>query len=90
MTDDCSRLTQIDLNLMLVFIIVYESPSVSVAARRLGVGQPAVSNSLKKLRCLFDDPLFLRDGRGMSPTSKAHSLAAQISAALQLLQNVIL
>ncbi|WP_025858332.1 LysR family transcriptional regulator [Pseudomonas sp. CHM02] len=60
MNDDCKYLTQIDLNLLLVLFIIHESLSVSVAAKRLGVGQPAVSNSLKKLRCLFDDPLFLR------------------------------
>lgn len=60
-----------DLNLLRVFVAVYETGSLTTAARRLFVTQPAVSQALGRLRREFDDPLFQREGRGMRPTPVA-------------------
>jgi DNA-binding transcriptional LysR family regulator len=47
---------------------------VSGAAKALGMSQPAVSMALRKLRAHFNDPLFVKAARGMSPTPRAHTV----------------
>ena len=76
------RLAAFDMNLAVLFWLVYRERSVTQAATKLNVGQPAVSNSLARLRILFDDPLFLRHGNGVNPTPKAEQIAAQIGPAM--------
>lgn len=63
-----------DLNLIQVFNALYESSSVTLAAKKLGVTQPSVSYSLNRMREYFNDPLFFRDGRSMEPTRMAMAL----------------
>jgi DNA-binding transcriptional LysR family regulator len=63
-------------------LIVLEESSVSKAAQRLGVSQSAVSHTLDKLRRVFDDPLFIRVGRGIEPTAKASALRAPVESVL--------
>jgi DNA-binding transcriptional LysR family regulator len=63
-----------DLNLVGVFVAVYETRSLTAAAARLYVTQPAVSQALGRLRREFDDPLFVREGRTMEPTPLAASI----------------
>lgn len=58
-----------DLNLIPVFIAIYEELSLSKAAARLSISQPAVSKSLSKLRNSYNDQLFYRCKSGVSPTS---------------------
>ncbi|MDQ8031811.1 LysR family transcriptional regulator [Bordetella genomosp. 1] len=67
-----------DLNLMRVFLSVMEERSVTRAAKRLHLTQPAVSYALTRLREQFNDPLFLRTPAGMQPTPVAHALAEPI------------
>ncbi len=59
---------KIDLHLIRVLHTVLTERSVSRAAIRLGMHQPAVSASLKRLRDFADDPLLVRSGSGMVPT----------------------
>ncbi|MBS0417878.1 MAG: LysR family transcriptional regulator [Proteobacteria bacterium] len=73
----------IDLNLLTVFEVLLAERSVTRAARRLGVTQPAMSNSLRRLRKLLDDPVFVRTSEGMSPTPRALTIGPQIIAALK-------
>lgn len=75
----------IDLNLLHVFAAVHQSGSVSRAAERLGLSQPAASHALTRLRLLLQDPLFVRAPGGVRPTPRAERLAPQVVAALQLL-----
>ena len=75
----------LDLNLLHVFAAVHASRSVSRAAERLGLSQPAVSNALTRLRLALRDPLFRRGPGGVRPTPKADQLARQVEAALQLI-----
>jgi DNA-binding transcriptional LysR family regulator len=73
---------QADLNLLRVFDVLLAERSVSGAAARLRIGQPAASNALARLRVLFDDDLFVRDGRHMVPTRRALELAEPVGRAL--------
>lgn len=79
-----SKMRTVDLNLLTVFIAVLQESSVTKAARILGVSQPAVSSALIRLKVLFDDELFVRNGRGVRPTERASQLSFSIQRALQL------
>jgi len=72
----------IDGNALRTFLTVLETMSVTRTAEMLGVSQSAVSHTLDKLRSTFDDPLFVRDGRGIRATAKAQSLRDPIEAIL--------
>lgn len=67
-----------DLNLMRVFLTVLHERSVTRAAQRLNLTQPAVSYALGRLREQFNDPLFVRTATGMQPTPVAFALADPI------------
>ena len=62
--------------------------SVSRAAERLGVTQSAVSHSLEKLRTIFDDPLFVRVGRGIESTARARALRTPVESVLDDLKSL--
>jgi DNA-binding transcriptional LysR family regulator len=83
------ELHQIDLNLLVVFNQLLLERRVSKAAESLGVSQPAVSNSLAKLRRLFGDELFLRTPQGMAPTPFAEQLAEPVGYALAMIHGGI-
>jgi DNA-binding transcriptional LysR family regulator len=76
----------LDLNLLPIAVALYDELSVSRAARRLGVSQPAVSRALRRLRDAFDDPLFVRRPSGISPTPRAHAIVRAIRPNLDRLQ----
>ena len=65
---DQALFDKIDLHLIRVLHTVLTERSVSRAALRLGMHQPAVSAALKRLRELAGDPLLVRSGAGMVPT----------------------
>lgn len=75
-------LSAIDLNLLVALDALLREGSVTRAARRCGVGQSAMSHSLRRLRDLLRDPLLVRDGRRMVPTPRAAALAAPLSRLL--------
>lgn len=79
------RLDRIDLNLFVVFDAIYQERSVTQVARRLNLTQPAISNSLARLRETFDDQLFVRTPEGMTPTPVADSVIGDVRKALALL-----
>ncbi len=81
------ELHEIDLNLLVVFNQLLVERRVSKVADNLGVSQPAVSNSLAKLRRLFGDELFLRTSKGMEPTPFADQLAESVSYALAMIHS---
>jgi len=79
------HLPNVDLNLFLVFDAIYTERNLTRAARVLFVTQPAVSNALKRLRQVFNDPLFVRTPHGMAPTPVADNISGAIKDALHLL-----
>lgn len=74
---------RLDLNLLLVFTALLRERSVTRAAKRLFVGQPAVSASLARLRAFTGDDLFVRTARGMEPTTYALILAERLKPVLE-------
>lgn len=77
-----SPIHRLDLNLVRVFVAVYETASVTLAAERLFVTQPSVSYALARLRELFGDPLFTRTADGMQPTLCAQAAYRHFSEGL--------
>jgi DNA-binding transcriptional LysR family regulator len=77
-----SRLARIDLNLLVALHILLQEGSVSRAADRLSITQPAMSKTLGRLRDTFDDPLFVRSKRGIQPTPRALGLAGELKSIL--------
>jgi DNA-binding transcriptional LysR family regulator len=71
-----------DLNLLIAFDALKQELSVSGAAARLRIGQPAASHALSRLRAQFGDELFTRQGRTMVPTARAIALWEPIGRAL--------
>lgn len=80
---------KIDLNLLIAFAVLFREQSVSLAADKLHLGQPAVSGSLSRLREMFDDPLFIRSGHRMQPTARATELHTELMPLLEQLQSAL-
>ncbi|MDD0811144.1 LysR family transcriptional regulator [Curvibacter sp. RS43] len=76
----------LDLNLLRVFDEVMAERSLTRAARKLSLTQPAVSNALRRLRETLDDELVRRQGQGIEPTPMALALWPTVREALQQLQ----
>ena len=68
----------LDLGMLRTFDALMRERSVSRAAARLFLSQPAVSASLNRLREAFDDPLFTRTSHGVVPTARAQAMAPQV------------
>lgn len=79
-------LRSFDLNLLVAFDALMQERSVTRAAARLKVGQPAMSHTLSTLRVLLQDDLFVRIGAVMEPTPRAATLAGPVRAALVQMQ----
>lgn len=79
---DPLSLHKIDLNLLVALQALLQERSVSRAAARLHITQPAMSKTLGRLRELFSDPLFIRSSRGMEPTPRALELAGELDKVL--------
>jgi len=84
-----TNLARIDLNLLVLFEVVLEERHVARAAKRLHVSPSAVSHGLGRLRELMQDPLFLRQPKGVVPTERARQLAAPVADVLERARQVI-
>ncbi|MGE7992499.1 LysR family transcriptional regulator [Pseudomonas sp. NPDC089554] len=82
-------LRRVDLNLLIVFETLMHERSVTRAAEKLFLGQPAISAALSRLRSLFDDPLFVRTGRSMEPSARAHEIFSLLSPALDSISTAV-
>ncbi|MBH3391713.1 LysR family transcriptional regulator [Pseudomonas putida] len=89
MVVDADLLHDIDLNSLLAFWLVCHEHSVSRAAERLKITQPAVSNTLAKLRVYFGDPLFFREHNTFIPTKRAQSIADELTPAFRHIQRAL-
>ncbi len=84
-----SELRRLDLTLLLVFLgLVRHRKAVDVAGE-LGLTQSAISQSLRRLRDIFGDDLFLRRPHGLEPTATALALEAPVSAAVETLRGAL-
>ncbi|WP_279573620.1 LysR family transcriptional regulator [Volucribacter amazonae] len=82
-------LRTLDLNLLKAFDALCDERSVSKAAERLAISQPAMSGVLLRLRESFDDPLFVRVQRGIEPTNRALELAVPIKNILNEVEQLL-
>jgi DNA-binding transcriptional LysR family regulator len=82
-------LRRFDLNLLLAFDILIAERNVTAAARRMGIGQPAMSNALSRLRDMFGDPLLVRSPSGLQPTGRALDLIVPVSRILAELRQEV-
>jgi len=83
-------ISQVDLNLLKVFDALYKKQHVTQAGVSIGLSQPAMSYALARLRETFEDPLFVRTGRGMEPTPRAQALGDPVARLIDLVQREIL
>ncbi|MCX6123893.1 MAG: LysR family transcriptional regulator [Proteobacteria bacterium] len=72
------QLRDFDLNLLRLFQEIYDSKSISIAAKRIGITQPAVSNALRRMRLALKDELFVPTSEGMLATVFAETVAAKV------------
>ena len=76
----------LDLNLLRVFDEVMAERSLTRAAHKLSITQPAVSNAMRRLREVLGDELLVRSGQGVEPTPRALALWPPVREALAHLQ----
>jgi len=84
-----SDIRNFDLNLLKALDALLDERSVTKAAQRLSLTQPAVSGMLTRLRDSFDDPLFVRAQRGMVPTLRAQQLATPVKRLISDLEALL-
>lgn len=78
-----------DLNLLRIFAALWLDRNVSKAAKRLGLSQPALSHALSRLRDDMNDEVFVRSGRGVTPTPRAEIWAPKVLSALANLEEAL-
>ncbi|HLV49126.1 MAG TPA: LysR family transcriptional regulator [Aliidiomarina sp.] len=80
---------QIDLNLLTYLDALLRERNVTRAAEQLNITQPAMSNALKRLRDLLNDPILVRTSEGMMPTERALAMKPQVRQILYAVEEVI-
>lgn len=80
------HISRVDLNLFTVFEAIYTEGSVTRASQKLNLTQPAISHALGRLRQMFDDPLFVRQGHAMVSTPMARNMIEPVRRALRGLE----
>lgn len=82
-------LARADLNLLVLFEVVFVERHVGRAAERMNLSPSAVSHGLGRLRRLLNDPLFLRTPHGVVPTERAAQLAPWVGDVLAQARNIV-
>jgi len=80
---------QIDLNLLIYLDALLRERNVTRAAEQLNITQPAMSNGLKRLRTLLNDPILVRTSEGMVPTERALAMKPQVRQILYSVEEII-
>ena len=83
------KLSRLDLNLLVSLQALMEERSVTRAAERLYITQPAMSRVLQRLRDQLDDPLFTRSGNRLIPSPKAEKLATRLPSMLDSILEMV-
>jgi len=83
------HISAIDLNLLVALDALLVERSVTRAARRVGLTQPAMSHALGRLRALLDDAILVRSKSGMLPTARARALEEPIRRALREIEEAL-
>ena len=80
---------RVDLNLLVYLDVLLREKNVTRAAEKLGITQPAMSNGLRRLRELFNDPLLIRSSEGMRPTERALDIQPKVRRILEETQHIL-
>ncbi|NIB38838.1 LysR family transcriptional regulator [Pseudomaricurvus alkylphenolicus] len=83
------QLSRIDLNLLIALQVLLEERNTTKAAERMFITQSAMSKTLNRLRQVFDDELFTRQGFGLKPTPKAEQLARPLQETLKTVYGMV-
>lgn len=86
---DLLRLAAVNLNLLVPLLALLEERSVTRAANRVGLSQPAMSHALARMRRLFDDRLLVRQGAAITLTPRAAGLIVPLRRALEQTASLI-
>lgn len=84
-----AKLAALDTNLLVALDALLQECNVTRAAARLGVTQPAMSQTLARIRDHFDDPILVRVGRVMEPTPFARRVQDRLHQAISELEAVV-
>ena len=84
------NIARVDLNLLVYLDVLLRECNVTRAAEELGISQPAMSNSLRRLRDLFNDPILVRTSDGMTPTDRALELKPMVRKVMSAAEQTIL
>ncbi|MFE8071613.1 LysR family transcriptional regulator [Marinobacteraceae bacterium S3BR75-40.1] len=82
-------LSRVDLNLLVYLDVLLREKSVTKAANHLGITQPAMSNGLRRLRELFNDPILVRTSEGMTATERAMELQPSVRSILAEIERTV-
>lgn len=83
------NLSRFDLNLLIVFVNLWDTRSVTRTSERLSLTQSAVSHALKRLRTALGDELFLHNREGLRPTARAQELILPVMKALEDIEGAL-
>jgi DNA-binding transcriptional LysR family regulator len=83
------KLRQVDLNLLITFAAIAEEKSVTAAASRLLLSQPAVSRALQRARTLFQDDLLVRSPAGFELTLRGRKILDELEGLLPKMEHLV-
>jgi len=83
------KLRQVDLNLLITFAAIAEEKSVTAAASRLLLSQPAVSRALQRARSLFQDDLLVRSPSGFELTLRGRKILDELEGLLHKMEHLV-
>src|ERR1700737_2563597 len=83
------KLRQVDLNLLITFAAIAEEKSITAAASRLFLSQPAVSRALQRARAMFQDDLLVRSPNGFELTLRGRKILQELEGLLPKMENMV-
>ncbi len=83
------KLRQADLNLLVTFAAIAEEKSITAAASRLFLSQPAVSRALQRARAMFQDDLLVRSPNGFELTLRGRKILDELEGLLPRMENLV-
>ena len=83
------KLRQVDLNLLITFAAIAEEKSITAAASRLLLSQPAVSRALQRARAMFQDDLLVRSPHGFELTLRGRKILQELEGLLPKMENLV-
>src|SRR6202022_2551046 len=83
------KLRQVDLNLLITFAAIAEEKSITAAASRLSLSQPAVSRALQRARVMFQDDLLVRSPNGFELTLRGRKILDELEGLLPKMEHLV-